>query len=298
MLDDKVHFCNSAESLGLSVPQSHRVCSHAEVRAFNDRLRQQVEREPTAKAPRFILKNLQYDSMHRLDLFTVPCAPATLDAYLADITIDEANPWTLQTFIVGQEYSTCAIVCDGRLLAFTDNEASISCFNYEPARNAKLRAWVETFCAARKLSGIGCFDFIVESDGTPYAIECNPRASSNLANFYNHSGLGAILVSPEAHSTTVEPLPGVVETYWLFSEVWAAIAKPGRTPRAMAGRFLSLLHTLAYKKDAYFDAEDPLPFLAHLFIHLPMLLLRNLRSGNKWAKIDPCIGKLTEENGD
>ena len=41
-----------------------------------------------------------------------------------------------------------------------------------------------------------------------------------------------------------------------------------------------------------------LPFLAHLFVHLPMLLLRNLRTGNKWAKIDPCIGKLTEENGD
>merc|ERR1719424_703724 len=50
LLDDKVHFCNSAESLGLSVPTSHRVCSHAEVRAFNERLRQQVEREPTAKA--------------------------------------------------------------------------------------------------------------------------------------------------------------------------------------------------------------------------------------------------------
>jgi len=31
---------------------------------------------------------------------------------------------------------------------------------------------------------------------------------------------------------------------------------------------------------------------------VPVLLLRNLRRGNKWAKIDLCIGKMTEENGD
>ena len=51
-------------------------------------------------------------------------------------------------------------------------------------------------------------------------------------------------------------------------------------------------------KDAYFDYADPLPFLAHFCVHLPTLLVRNLYNGNKWAKIDPCIGKMTEENGD
>merc|ERR1712032_1694536 len=52
------------------------------------------------------------------------------------------------------------------------------------------------------------------------------------------------------------------------------------------------------QKDAYFDAADPLPVLDHLYVHLPMLLIRNVHTGNKWAKIDPCIGKMTEENGD
>ena len=37
---------------------------------------------------RYIFKNLQYDSMHRLDLFTLPCAPAKLDAYLAKLKAD------------------------------------------------------------------------------------------------------------------------------------------------------------------------------------------------------------------
>jgi len=294
-LDDKVVFCRSAEALGLPVPVAHRVSSHAEVIAWNERLAALVAAEPDAKHPRYIFKNLQYDSMHRLDLFTLPCAADKLTAYLAVIPpIDAANPWTVQTFIVGDEYSTCAIAKEGRLLAFTDNAACLSCFNYLPARNDRLREWVATFVAARRLSGVACFDFIVEADGTPYAIECNPRASSNIANFYNHSGLGAVLASPEAvlFDKTVEPLPGAVETYWLFSEVWAALAQPGLRTAA------NLLDALLHKKDAYYDAHDPLPSLALLYVHLPTLLARNICKGNNWAKIDPCIGKMTEENGD
>ena len=70
------------------------------------RVRAQHAREPDVKHPRFIFKNLQYDSMHRLDLFTLPCAPAKLDAYLAKlkadgVAIDDANPWTAQRFVVG-----------------------------------------------------------------------------------------------------------------------------------------------------------------------------------------------------
>ena len=295
-LDDKVEFCRSAEALGLSAPVAHRVCSNAEVVAWNERLGALVEAEPDAKHPRYILKNLQYDAMHRIDLFTLPCAAAKLEAYLSDptITIDAVNPWTVQTFIVGDEYSTCAIAKDGKLLAFTDNAACLSCFNYLPARNDKLREWVASFVAARRLSGVACFDFIVGADGVPYAIECNPRASSNIASFYNHKGLGAVLANPEAtpFNATVEPLPGVVETYWLFSEVWAALSKPSLSS------FSAVLDALLHKKDAYYDACDPLPSLALLYVHLPTLLARNIWEGNNWAKIDPCIGKMTEENGD
>ena len=47
-----------------------------------------------------------------------------------------------QEFITGTEYSTCAIAHDGHLALFTDNVASISCFNYEHAGDPRLRKWV------------------------------------------------------------------------------------------------------------------------------------------------------------
>ena len=128
----------------------------------------------------------------------------------------------------------------------------------------------------------------------PYAIECNPRASSNIANFYNHKGLGAVLANPESNlfDQTIEPLPGVVETYWLFAEVMAVFSKPS------LASFTAVFDALFHKKDAYYDPRDPLPSLALLYVHLPTLLMRNIYKGNNWAKIDPCIGKMTEENGD
>lgn len=49
----------------------------------------------------YILKNLAYDSVHRADLFKLPCAPSRLETYLArpDINISDTEPWILQEFI-------------------------------------------------------------------------------------------------------------------------------------------------------------------------------------------------------
>ena len=103
-----------------------------------------------------------------------------------------------------------------------------------------------------------------------------------------------MLANPESclFDKTVEPLPDVVETYWLFAEVWAALSKPS------LASFSAVYDAIFHKKDAYYDPRDPLPSLALLYVHLPTLLARNIYKGNNWAKIDPCIGKMTEENGD
>ena len=50
--------------------------------------------------------------------------------------------------------------------------------------------------------------------------------------------------------------------------------------------------------DAIFDWNDPLPFLMLHHVHIPWLLLQNLRRGQDWMRIDFNIGKLVEPAGD
>ena len=293
-LDDKVVFAELAKSCGLPVPDARKLHSKTEIRAFNEEL----HAKGSAAKP-YVLKNLSYDSMRRLDLFKLPCEPAALDAYIADIEVTASAPWGAQAFVKGQEYSTCAIAYKGVLSCYTDNKASISCFNYEYQASTKLREWVETFVRAHKLTGTLCIDFFIEEGtGKPLAIECNPRFSSNITNFHNSPTFGKAMTNPEelARAGHCEvPLPTAGETNWVAVDAYYALRKPGLS---LAQRAYELYSAFFEKKDAYFEPDNVLPFLALHYLHMPTLLMRNIYRGNRWAKIDMCIGKLTEENGD
>lgn len=292
MLDDKVNFSELARLAGLPTPDTRRMTSIAEIAAFNDELLSQGEH-----ATRYVLKSIAYDSMRRLDLFTLPAAPKALAEYTKDIDVSAGNPWLVQAFVSGTEYSTCALAHDGALSFFTDNVASISCFNYKHAGEAKLRHWVETFCRTHKLSGVVCIDFFIDEAGTPLAIECNPRFSSNITSFYNHPNIGKALLEPEkcvADGIVETPLPTHEETCWMGCELFYALTKP----TSLMQKAIEVRDAILYKKDAYYDPDDVWPFLALYYWHIPTLLVRNIMKGNRWAKIDLCIGKLTEVNGD
>ena len=152
---------------------------------------------------------------------------------------------------------------------------------------------------AHTLTGILCIDFFIEDKtGLPLAIECNPRFSSNITNFYNSPTAWRAFTQPDelARKGEVEtPMPSAVESNWIFVDLYYALRKPGLT---LAERVRQAYDALFHKKDAYFEPSDVLPFLALHYLHIPVLLARNVWRGNKWAKIDMCIGKLTEENGD
>ena len=217
---------------------------------------------------------------------------------MANIDISPASPWLVQAFLKGTEYSTCAIAHQGKLALFTDNEASISCFNYRHAGNKEIHRWVEKFCGYHQITGIVCIDFIVDATGTPKAIECNPRMSSNITSFYNSPSACQAFLNPESvvrTGRTELPLDSHCETCWTAVDVYYALRKPGLT---ISQRVSSILDSVFNKQDAYWDPEDIMPFLALHYLHIPVLLARNVWKGNKWAKIDMCIGKLTEENGD
>merc|ERR1712070_1274065 len=143
----------------------------------------------------------------------------------------------------------------GVLTLYTDHVASISCFNYKHIGNPKMRAWVERFCAFHMVTGVICIDFFMDgNEGEPYAIECNPRFSSNILNFYNSPTAGRAFLEPELCAkagVTEIPLPTAAESCWTAT-------------------------------DLYYAPENVLPFLALHFLHIPVLLARNVYRGNRW----------------
>jgi hypothetical protein len=160
--------------------------------------------------------------------------------------------------------------------------------NYETVERPEIEAWVSRFVGALGVTGQVSFDFIQTDDGRLYAIECNPRTHSAITMFYDHPGVaGAYL---ESGGPVVRPLPSSRPTYWIYHEVWRLLTQPAQAAARLKVIFAG--------KDAIFDWADPLPFLLVHHLQIPSLLLRNLRLGKDWVKIDFNIGKLVEAAGD
>lgn len=90
-LDNKHDFCQLAKQLGLTSPTSFHVTDEATARQLNNDLQSAGHSPMTPHGTQFILKNLQYDPVHRLDMFKLPCETSKLDAYYLPVTA--ASRW-------------------------------------------------------------------------------------------------------------------------------------------------------------------------------------------------------------
>ena len=256
-LDDKYEFTLLAASLGLPVPDAHRISTAKQVEDFDF----------ASTGESYILKSIPYDPINRLDLTTLPRAtPQQTAAFAGSKPISRDTPWIMQALVRGQEYCTHSTVRDGRVLAYGCCESSAFQINYEMVDKPEIEEWVKRFVGPLKLTGQVSFDFIQEPDGRLYAIECNPRTHSAITMFYNHPDLAAAYLDSAA--PMVKPLPSSRPTYWIYHEIWRFFTEPGkRIHRATV---------IARGKDAIFDWSDPLPFLMVHHVHIPWLLIKNL----------------------
>jgi predicted ATP-grasp superfamily ATP-dependent carboligase len=282
LLDDKYAFAACAASLGLPVPDTHRMTSPADVSAFCF---------DTHPGP-YVLKSLAYDPVNRLDLTPLPRrTEAATEAFAATKPITSEAPWILQSFVRGREYCTHSTVRDGEIVAHVCCESSAFQLNYAAVDKPGIEAWVRTFVAATRITGQVSFDFIEDHDGTALAIECNPRTHSAITTFHDQPDLpAAYLGDLPAEAAPVRPRPGSRPTYWIYQESWRLLTRP-RSARER-------LRIVRGGKDAIFDWTDPLPFLLVHHLQIPSLLLRNLMLGKEWTRIDVNIGKLVEPGGD
>ncbi|MEU0498441.1 ATP-grasp enzyme [Mycobacterium sp. NPDC006124] len=277
MLDDKTEFSLTAGSLGLRVPDFHRITDPQQVVDFDF---------PPGRT--YILKRIAYNPVGRMDL--TPLSAQTPDrnaAFARSLPISLDDPWILQEFVEGQEYCTHGTVRNGRLQVYGCCESSAFQINYADVDKPEIRSWVERFTSALDITGQASFDFIEAADGHAYAIECNPRTHSAITMFYDHPEVAAAYLD-EGHPV-ITPLPGARPTYWIYHEVWRLLTQPNRAAR---------LATILGGKDAIFAWWDPLPYLLVHHLQIPSLLLANLWARRGWSRIDFNIGKLVEPGGD
>lgn len=282
ILDDKFTLCEKARSLGLSAPKAFLITEPQQILDFdfqNDN-------------SKYLLKSIRYNSVSRLDMTKLPFEE--MEDYVKNLPISKENPWTMQEFIIGQEYCTHSTVRKGKIRLHCCSKSSPFQVNYQHVERPEIYAWVEKFVQELNLTGQISFDFIQTEDGTVYPIECNPRTHSAITMFYNHPGLADAYLkdSKDENETPIVPLPDSKPTYWLYHEIWRLTE---------VGSFSDLqawLQKIVKGTDAIFQVNDPLPFLTVPHWQITLLLLENLRQLKGWVKIDFNIGKLVELGGD
>lgn len=276
-LDDKEQFTRMAAALGLRVPDSHRITDAGQVESFDF---------PADRT--YILKRIAYNPVGRMDLTRLSrTTPTENAAFARSLTIAEDDPWILQEFLTGQEYCTHSTVRKGRVQVYGCCESSAFQINYAQIDKPEIQSWVQHFVAGTGITGQVSFDFIETADGHVYAIECNPRTHSAITMFYDHPELAAAYLD-DGHPM-ITPDRSARPTYWLYHELWRLLTEPDRGRR---------LRTILSGTDAIFSWRDPMPFFGVHHIHIPALLLGNLRTRRGWTRIDFNIGKLVEPGGD
>src|SRR6202020_1249961 len=133
------------------------------------------------------------------DLTTLPRPTrAETSAFARSKPISADAPWIMQGLVRGQEYCAHATVRDGHVQVYCCCASSAFQVSYEMVDKPEIEAWVRRFVGPLKLTGQVSFDFIQAADGQVYAIECNPRTHSAITMFYDHPGLAAAYLDPDA----------------------------------------------------------------------------------------------------
>lgn len=278
-LDDKHEFMKLATEFGLSAPESHYIDSKEAMLDFDF---------PVGK--RYVLKKVDYDPVHRLDLRTLP--HDGWRARVEALPIGPDDPWVLQEYLEGREVCTHTTTRDGGMNLYVCSDSSPFQVNYEMLPLGEVRQWVQSFVRQLNATGQISFDFMVRDDGTVVPIECNPRTHSAITLFHNQPAAAAAYYRDVDKTRSCEPNEEAGHTYWLYHELHRLL-HAGSLRRA---RFL--VERIATGKEAVFRWHDPWPFWFHNHVNIVYQIVQTLRAGGRWEKVDFNIGKIIVPGGD
>jgi predicted ATP-grasp superfamily ATP-dependent carboligase len=203
-LHDKWRFNQTAQALGLSVPDSVLLTS-----------RKDVEREFPRGGRNRVFKPVY----SRFAAQTV-VRPASLES-LELVEPTPQKPWLSQAFLPGRPYATFSIAHRGRMTAHV-TYATDFCHDlgptvvYRRADHPAIQAWVQKLIEGLQFTGQIGLDFIEDENGQIAGIECNPRLTGGFYLLKDNPRAAAAYFEP-----TMEPIEAARDRsyafrYWLF----------------------------------------------------------------------------------
>ncbi len=115
-----------------------------------------------------------------------------------------ARPAIVQAAIAGKEISSFSVLHKGRVIgtslyAGTVLDGTVAVAFRRVGGLPRVDDWIAVFAEATGASGFLSFDFMLADDGTPYALECNPRMTSGV-HFLDPESLARAITEPEGAS--------------------------------------------------------------------------------------------------
>ena len=178
---------------------------------------------------------------------------------------DPARPAIVQRLVAGEEFSTCSIAHEGRVQSTVVYRGVLRsgavAVIFERVDHPAIATWVERFVAATGWTGFVSFDFIANAEGRPFAIECNPRATSGL-HFWRNEDIARAVVDPE-FAPRFRPERRLQQFYSTLTESRSAMRRGEPS--------LPILRALAATRDVSWSARDPMPFLTMIWTAWPII---------------------------
>ena len=174
----------------------------------------------------------------------------------------------VQQRIRGQEISSLSYARNGEVLASVLYKGLVyagtvsTCFERLDDQK-RAEDWIRRFVAHENWSGFIAFDFIVDADGVPWPIECNPRLTSGL-HFFEHEALGKALLGEQLETPVgYNPQQRFQEGHTCLTKAYEDFLRPLK--------FIRRLGLLFSTRDVLWSSKDPLPFLTMTPMSWPIL---------------------------
>lgn len=255
-LHDKARFAALAASLGLAVPRTAALGS-ADAKALAETSDYVVKPTLSCSGRGVVFGRAG----------TTPC-PASADARQI-----------VQQQIRGPHFSTFSIAHGGRVRVTVIYRGLVMsgtvAVAFERVEHAAIAAWVEAFVARTNHTGFISFDFIVDSDGRPQAIECNPRVTSGV-HFIETQDLAAATLDATASPPRLRVAREMQQFYPTLTETQGSVFDPAR--------FGKNLRTLIGAKDVSWSPADPWPFVT-MPVTAFQIIAASIRDGRSFGEV-------------